>query len=262
MRGLRSVGAVTVLSSRVVPPVRGRTDPTLRPRRRRGPRHSPREIHKIRHVVVIMQENRSFDSYFGAFPGADGVPKSRACVPDPRAATCVHPFVDHRDVNADGPHNAAAARHDINGGRMNGFIVEATRGHLRCYGITNPDCASAIPRDVMGYHTQSDIPNYWYYARHYVLQDHMFSPNAGASGPAHLYTVSEWSAYCTKHNAPQSCVNNPADPYPPAGLHLTKAQARYAHGAPDLRLDRSHVPLAPRPRLVGLLRGERRGTRL
>jgi phospholipase C len=31
-------------------------------------------IHKIEHVVVIMQENRSFDSYFGTFPGADGIP--------------------------------------------------------------------------------------------------------------------------------------------------------------------------------------------
>ena len=31
-------------------------------------------IHKIKHVVVIMQENRSFDSYFGTYPGADGIP--------------------------------------------------------------------------------------------------------------------------------------------------------------------------------------------
>ncbi|HEY4914300.1 MAG TPA: alkaline phosphatase family protein, partial [Candidatus Dormibacteraeota bacterium] len=31
-------------------------------------------IHKIQHVVVIMQENRSFDQYFGTFPGADGLP--------------------------------------------------------------------------------------------------------------------------------------------------------------------------------------------
>ncbi len=30
--------------------------------------------HEIRHVVVIMMENRSFDSYFGTFPGADGIP--------------------------------------------------------------------------------------------------------------------------------------------------------------------------------------------
>ena len=33
-------------------------------------------IHKIKHVIVIMQENRSFDSYFGTFPGADGIPMS------------------------------------------------------------------------------------------------------------------------------------------------------------------------------------------
>src|SRR5215467_16213231 len=31
-------------------------------------------IHKIRHVIVVMQENRSFDSYFGTYPGADGIP--------------------------------------------------------------------------------------------------------------------------------------------------------------------------------------------
>jgi phospholipase C len=40
-------------------------------------------IHKIRHVIVIMQENRSFDSYFGAFPGADGIPAG-VCLPDSR----------------------------------------------------------------------------------------------------------------------------------------------------------------------------------
>jgi len=44
-------------------------------------------IHKIQHVVVIMQENRSFDQYFGTFPGADGLPTQNGqftvCVPDP-----------------------------------------------------------------------------------------------------------------------------------------------------------------------------------
>jgi len=34
----------------------------------------PEGIHKVRHVIIIMQENRSFDSYFGTFPGADGLP--------------------------------------------------------------------------------------------------------------------------------------------------------------------------------------------
>ena len=47
----------------------------------------PTAIHKIQHVVVIMQENRSFDSYFGSFPGADGIPMMggapAVCAPDP-----------------------------------------------------------------------------------------------------------------------------------------------------------------------------------
>ena len=48
----------------------------------------PAGVHKIKHVIVIMQENRSFDSYFGTFPGADGIPmkngKPTVCVPDPQ----------------------------------------------------------------------------------------------------------------------------------------------------------------------------------
>src|SRR3954462_5170915 len=53
-------------------------------------------VHKIKHVVVIMQENRSFDNYFGTFPGADGIQMAHgrpvACAPDPRAGKCQRPF--------------------------------------------------------------------------------------------------------------------------------------------------------------------------
>ncbi len=59
----------------------------------------------------------------------------------------------------------------------------------------------------MGYHTESDIPNYWTYAKDFVLQDHMFEPNASWSLPAHLFLVSEWSAFCTQKDDPSSCVN-------------------------------------------------------
>ena len=42
---------------------------------------------KIKHIVVIMQENRSFDSYFGTYPGADGIPMQNGvptvCVNNP-----------------------------------------------------------------------------------------------------------------------------------------------------------------------------------
>jgi phospholipase C len=61
-----------------------------------------RGIEKIKHVVVIMQENRSFDSYFGTFRRADGIPRG-VCVPDPRGG-CVRPFHDGNDRNFGGPH--------------------------------------------------------------------------------------------------------------------------------------------------------------
>ena len=54
----------------------------------------------------------------------------------------------------------------------------------------------------MGYHDAREIPNYWAYANEFVLQDHMFEPNASWSLPEHLVQVSEWSAHCTKHDDP------------------------------------------------------------
>ena len=70
----------------------------------------PAGIHKIKHVVVLQQENRSFDSYFGTFPGADGIPmrggRPTVCAPDPRTGNCVAPYADHEDVNGGGPHNS------------------------------------------------------------------------------------------------------------------------------------------------------------
>ncbi len=164
-------------------------------------------IHKIKHVVVIMQENRSFDSYFGTFPGADGIPKN-ACVPDPQhAGTCVRPFPDHANVNGGGPHSQPNATADLADGKMDGFIAQAESARRGCLNPLDPACTNAPTDDVMGYHTQSDIPNYWSYAQNYVLQDHMFEPNASWSLPAHLFEVSEWSATCTRHNDPDSCTN-------------------------------------------------------
>jgi len=176
-----------------------------------SPRPADAGIHKIRHVIVIMQENRSFDSYFGTFPGADGIPmrngEPAVCVPDPADATCVKPYHDANDRNGGGPHGGKAAVRDVNGGRMDGFIAEAKQGARGCLDNNDPGCSLATKPDVMGYHDGGDIPNYWSYARNFVLQDRMFEPNASWSLPAHLFEVSEWSALCTKHDDPSSCRN-------------------------------------------------------
>lgn len=170
-------------------------------------------------MVIIMQENRSFDSYFGTFPGANGIPRldghPTVCVPDPRVQRCVRPYHDAALVNGGGPHGAASASVDIDGGRMDGFLDEAVLGRRRCSNVNDPRCTNSIAPDVMGFHDAREIPNYWSYARRFVLQDAMFEPVASWSLPQHLYMVSEWSAQCRRADRAESChtmINHPLRP--------------------------------------------------
>ena len=171
-------------------------------------------INKIKHVVVIMQENRSFDSYFGTFPGADGIPmhngRPDVCVPDPKTGFCKVPYHDVRDVNGGGPHEAAAFTADVNHGLMDGFVATAQHARKHCSASNNPYCGGSNGKatDVLGYHDGREIPNYWSYAKNFVLQDHMFEPNASWSLPAHLFLTSEWSATCSVLLDPFSCENS------------------------------------------------------
>ena len=175
--GARALGAATR-----VPAAATRTAPA-------------RGIHKIKHIVIIMQENRSFDNYFGTYPGADGIPMRNGrpvvCAPDPLRHRCLAPFHDGRLVDYGGPHDTRAFVTDLNHGRMNGFVMSREN----CVNpLDPPDCIASRRPDMMGYHDAREIPNYWAYARNFVLQDHMFESDASWSLPAHLYMVSGWSA--------------------------------------------------------------------
>ncbi|MGH3506143.1 MAG: alkaline phosphatase family protein [Nocardioidaceae bacterium] len=168
---------------------------------------------KIKHVVFVMQENRSFDHYFGTFPGADGIPmrngRPSVCLPNPATGACNRPHHDSTDSHHGGPHTLDAARADINGGKMDGFVKEWHKTRKYCL---NPEHASGITcqtesaqPDVVGYHDRREIPNYWAYAENFVLQDRMFAPNLGWSQPAHLAIVSAWSAACGVPMIPATC---------------------------------------------------------
>ena len=172
-------------------------------------------IHKIKHVVIIMQENRSFDSYFGTFPGADGIPSKdghfTVCVPR-TSGGCIAPFHNSSDVNSGGAHTNTTALADIDGGRMDGFVRTATLSPTHCKEVQDPTCKQHSAGDVMGYHDAREIPNYWKYAKDFVLDDHMFEPVTSWSLPAHLYMVSAWSALCATNDA-SSCRTNIGRPY-------------------------------------------------
>jgi phospholipase C len=89
--------------------------------------------------------------------------------------------------------------------------------------VGDPKCDPTARPDVMGYHNGQDLPNYWTYARNFVLQDHMFSPVNSWSLPSHLYMVSGWSALCRHPNRPMNCVNSPS----PSGPLVSRL---YSHG--------------------------------
>ncbi len=193
---------------------------------------------KVKHIVVIMQENRSFDTYFGTYPGADGLPrqdgKFTVCVNDPKSGQCVYPFHNSNDLNHGGPHSEVNASADINSGKMDGFIAQAETGKKGCQSTDNPSCGSAFATEVMGYHDAREIPNYWTYAQNFVLQDQMFEPNASWSLPQHLFMVSEWSAKCSKAGDPMSCVNALQSPVNPNALQRPKNSAAPEYAWTDL----------------------------
>ncbi len=175
-------------------------------------------LNKIKHIIIIMQENHSFDNYFGTFPGADGIPmvngKPTVCLPDPNSGTCFAPYHDASLKNIDAPHGYPDMIGDIDGGKMDGFIRQAEYHQVACALPKNPEC-QPFGRTLMGWYDARDIPNYWSYAQNFVLQDHMFAPTYSWSLVSHLWLVSGWSADCTRHDDPSSCVNDSDTPNVP-----------------------------------------------
>jgi phospholipase C len=132
----------------------------------------------IRHVIVLMQENHTFDNYFGTFPGADG-PAADLCIPiDPTALGlgCVVPFHLESTRTVDLHHGSSVGLAAYNNGLMDGFIAAQNERNLP--GET-----------AMGYYDGRDLPYYWNLATEYVLTDALFSSVQGSSEANHFYWV-------------------------------------------------------------------------
>ena len=122
----------------------------------------------IKHVVIIIKENRTFDHLFGTFPGADGVTVGMSNgQPIP-----LYPAVDVVNVR-DLPHHWWDGKKDINNGAMDGFARD------------NP----LITRFAYSQFRQDQLPNYWHWAKEFVLSDYFFASHAGPSFPNHLYLI-------------------------------------------------------------------------
>jgi phospholipase C len=187
---------------------------------------------KIQHVIIIMQENRSFDSYFGTFNGANGIPKA-SCIPlNPTIPKlgCVAPYHDPHDWNASGRHHADDAQGDIDDGitttEMDGFNYRQSISNFGCSDFATEACIAVeqgvARHDVMGYHTAAEIPNYWAYAQHFVLQDQLYEGVRSWSWPAHIELTSEWTAVCSTPTDIASCVTDsmPTSPLVTSAIFL------------------------------------------
>jgi phospholipase C len=137
--------------------------------------HTP-NISQIQHIIYIIKENRSYDSFFGTFPGANGA--TTATISTGQTITMGHmgDQIPH-DITGHGWWDAITG---MNGGKMDRFDLVTS-------GSTNGD--------FLGFQQlyQADIPNYWKYAKNFVLSDNTFSSLQGASFPNHLYTIAAQS---------------------------------------------------------------------
>jgi phospholipase C len=137
----------------------------------------PRPATPIEHFVVLMQENHSFDNYFGTFPGADGIPPD-SCMPLTRSASggrCVRPFRLGDRAAPDLPHDARTHRIQYSRGAMDGFVRGASADRQ------DPELS------VMGFYGSQDLPFHWNVAREYVLFDRFFAAAPGGSVANHLF---------------------------------------------------------------------------
>lgn len=141
-------------------------------------------INVIQHIVFMIKENRSFNNYFGTFPGANGATSGK--VSNGSTITLGHTPDRVRDMGHSWNDSIVA----IDGGKMDQF-------DLVQHGNVNGDYMS------MSQYYQSDIPNYWAYAQSFTLSDGTFESTKAASFSNHLYTIMADGA---------ETISNPSEP--------------------------------------------------
>lgn len=130
------------------------------------PWHNP-----VKHIVILMRENHSYDNLFGRFPGGDGTTVAR--LSNDQVIPLGH-TPDH--LLGDISHTSMAASSGIDHGRMDRFNL--------IHGAMQHGFDASLSQ-----YQQADIPNYWSYAQHFTLDDHFFPTVAGPSYPNHLVTI-------------------------------------------------------------------------
>jgi len=166
-----------------------------------------RGITQIRHVVVLVKENRTFDHYFTGFPGAES--SLTAKLPD--GGTLDRPIAPNKALACDPPHGFPTARAAYHGGKMDNFVG-------------NADCSDPM---VPYYRfTEEQIPNYWAYAKNFVLCDHFFSTLMTSTTPGHFSTVAGQAPFFANTPSVAGCTIPPSQRSPVEAFNRDTCEPR------------------------------------
>ena len=144
----------------------------------------------IHHVFVIYQENRSFDSYFGSFPGVDNLATAEARAHgfrqyDPIGKTWITPFLLTAADTEDADHSREALLAKSDGGRMDHFVSYEETNLVNSSGFS-PNLARQIGLLTMAHEDCSTVPFLWMYAHRFTIYDHIFQAMYGPSTPGNI----------------------------------------------------------------------------
>lgn len=202
----------------------------------------------IRHFVTVLQENHSFDNYFGSFPGADGIP-AHTCVPiDPGATQprpCVAPYPLEGMATPRLTFNHRVLLSALNNGKLDGFVAAQSAGGVAENGA-------------MGTYDDSTLTFYWALARRYVLFDHFFSSTDGGTLWNHLAWMTGSRGGLTEEQIPRAGIDASTifDQLQAAGVSWKIYVENYdpkvtIAGTRDLnKIQLSRVPVLAMPRFV------------
>jgi phospholipase C len=155
---------------------------------------TPAPITKINHVVVVMQENRSYDSYFARLH-YQGQPASEveslAGNPDPTGGRTIHPFLKTTECEvADLNHSWNGTHQEWDGGKMDGFTA------------ANVDPANPTGSRTMGYYDKGILPFYTGIANQFAVADRYFASTLTQTFPNRFYLLAGTSFGHIRNDAP------------------------------------------------------------
>jgi len=178
----------------------------------------------IKHVVIVIQENRSFDNFFATFPGADGATVGQvAAMPSPLASACASiggavitkpttvPLTEVNLIGQGFPGNFGELSQDEDLGHIHSsFQTDRDGGKMDGWDLLGDNANGSGAQPVCTYPYQyvnpSDIAPYWDLAKQYVLADHTFQTQASGSFTAHQDLI----AAGTQISSDEALIDNPS----------------------------------------------------